>query len=69
MNNMPAMKYVNVDNMPDSLAGNLAQRALNLFVKYGDTYQIAGAYRTLSESYWAIKDYNSAFDLFAKCTW
>jgi signal transduction histidine kinase len=61
MNNMPAMKYVNVDNMPDSLlAGNLAQRALNLFVKYGDTYQIAGAYRTLSESYWAIKDYNSA---------
>jgi len=62
-NNLPAIQYLNVEQMPDSLlAGNLAQRALNLFVSYGDTYQIAGAYRTLSECYFAIKDYNSAGD-------
>ena len=62
-NNLPAIKYLNVEQMPDSLlAGNLAQRALNLFLSYGDTYQIAGAYRTLSECYFSIKDYNSAGD-------
>ena len=59
--NLPAMKYLNVDHMPDSLlAGNLAQRALNIFVKYGDVYQIAGAYRTLAQCYWHIHDYHSA---------
>lgn len=59
--NLPAMKYVNKDNMPDSLlAGNLAQRSLDVFSKYGDVYQIAGAHRTLAECYWAIKDYSSA---------
>lgn len=62
-NNLPAIKYLNVEQMPDSLlAGNLAQRALNLFLEYGDVYQIAGAYRTLSECYFAIKDYQSAGD-------
>ena len=62
-NNLPAIQYLNVEQMPDSLlAGNLAQRALNLFISYGDTYQIAGAYRTLAECYFAIKDYNSAGD-------
>ena len=60
-NNQPAIKYVNVEQMPDSLlAGNLAQRALNLFVDYGDVYQMAGGYRTLAECYWAIGDYRSA---------
>ena len=62
-NNQPAIKYLNVEQMPDSLlAGNLAQRALNLFMTYGDTYQIAGGYRTLSECYFAIHDYYSAGD-------
>ena len=62
-NNLPAIQYLNVEQMPDSLlAGNLAQRALNLFLSYGDIYQIAGGYRTLSECYFAIKDYNSAGD-------
>lgn len=42
------------------LAGNFAQRALNLFSEYGDVYQTAGAYRTLAECYWQIMDYNSA---------
>lgn len=60
-NNLPAIKYLNVDQMPDSLlAGNLAQRALALFKQYGDVYQIAGAYRTLAECYWGQKDYRSA---------
>ncbi len=55
------LTYLNSDNMPDSLlAGNLAQRALMLFSKYGDTYQTAGAYRTLAECYWNIGDYPSA---------
>ena len=62
-NNLPAIQYLNVEQMPDMLlAGNLAQRALNLFISYGDTYQIAGGYRTLAECYFAIEDYNSAGD-------
>ena len=62
-NNLPAIQYLNVEQMPDTLlAGNLAQRALNLFISYGDTYQIAGGYRTLAECYFAIGDYNSAGD-------
>ncbi len=60
-NNPQEVEYLNVDNMPDTLlAGNLAQRALALFEKYGDVYQIAGAYRTLAECYWTISDYGSA---------
>lgn len=60
-NNQPAIKYINVEQMPDTLlAGNLAQRALNLFISYGDVYQVAGGYRTLAECYFAIKDYRSA---------
>lgn len=62
-NNLPAIQYLNVEQMPDTLlAGNLAQRALNLFISYGDTYQIAGGYRTLAECYFAIEVYNSAGD-------
>lgn len=53
--------FINTDHMPDSLlAGNLAQRALDLFNQYGDVYQTAGAYRTLAECYWGIGDYESA---------
>ena len=59
--NLPALRYINVDGMPDSLlAGNLAQRALDIFSEYGDVYQTAGAYRTLAECFWEIKDYASA---------
>ena len=60
-NNLPAFQYLNVEQMPtELLAGNFAQRALNLFSEYGDVYQTAGANRTLAECYWQIKDYNSA---------
>lgn len=59
--NIQEIDFLNVDHMPDSLlAGNLAQRALYLFGEYGDVYQKAGAWRTLSESYFAISDYSSA---------
>ena len=60
-NNRPAIKYLNVDQVADTLlAGNFAQTALNIFAAYGDVYQVAGAYRTLGECYWAIGDYPSA---------
>lgn len=59
--NTSAIKYLNKDNMPDSLlSGYFAQRSLDLFLNYGDIYQVAGAYRTLSLCYWDIKDYTSA---------
>lgn len=59
--NPAAIVAINTDFMPDTLlAGNLAQRALNIFTAYGDVYQIAGANRTLAECYWQIKDYRSA---------
>lgn len=61
ISNPSAIQYINSDNMPDSLlAGNLAQRALDIFTRYGDVYQIAGANRTLAECYWHIGDNRSA---------
>lgn len=59
--NKAALAYINDDNMPDSLlAGYFAQRALNMFKAYGDVYQIAGAYRTLAQCYFALGDYHSS---------
>ena len=59
--NIQEFDFLNVDHMPDSLlAGNLAQRALQLFGEYGDVYQVAGAWRTLSEAFSSIGDYQSA---------
>lgn len=60
-NNDLPVNYLNEDNMPDSLlAGNLAQKALSLFISYGDVYQTAGAYRTLALCYWKLCDYTSS---------
>lgn len=60
-NNLPAFQYLNIEQMPNELlAGNFAQRSLNLFSEYGDVYQIAGANRTLAECYFSIGDYASA---------
>lgn len=62
-NNLPAFQYLNIEQMPNNLlAGNFAQRALNLFSSYGDVYQTAGANRTLAECFWDIHDYSSALD-------
>jgi len=59
--NAPAISYLNSDHMSDTLlAGNLAQRSLDIFRQFGDVYQIAGAYRTLGQSYWGVGDYPSA---------
>lgn len=59
--NALSVRYINNDNMPDSLlAGYLAQKSLNMFIDYGDVYQTAGAYRTLSACHWALGDNNSA---------
>ena len=59
--NYPSIRFINTDNVPDSLlAGNLAERATDLFIRYGDVYQIASAFRTLASCYWQIKDYQSA---------
>ena len=61
--NYPAIRNLNIDNMPDSLlAGNLAQRSLNIFHDYGDVYQTAGSYRTLAQCYWYIGDYQASLD-------
>ena len=57
----PEISFLNVENMPDTLlAGNLAERALELFNEYGDVYQIAGAWRTLSEAFRKVGDNKSA---------
>ena len=59
--NLPAMKFINPEGADDDmLAGWLAEDALHLFTRYGDIYQIAGAYRTLASCYRQIDDYESA---------
>ena len=59
--NVYAMKYVNTDNVaPDELPSQLADEALCLFQRYGDVYQIAGAYRTLASCSRATSNYASA---------
>ena len=59
--NYAAMKFINPDMMPEHLfAGYLAQRSMEIFANYGDVYQIAGAYRTLSSCYWDLGDYTSS---------
>lgn len=61
--NYPAMKAINIDDIDINLiAGNLAQRSLIAFAKYGDIYQTAGALRTLSDCYFQIGDYHSAIE-------
>lgn len=53
--------FLNPESLPANLlAGNLAEQSLRIFTDYGDTYQIAGAERTLASCYTAIGDYYSA---------
>lgn len=59
--NYPSIRFINFENMPDSLlAGNLAQRATDMFSDFGAVYQIASSSRTLASCYWQINDYHSA---------
>ena len=47
--------------VPDNLLGGyIANQALDMFLDYGDTYQVAGTYRTLASCYMSIDDYESA---------
>lgn len=56
-----SLRYLNEDEVPDSLlAGNLAARALQSFVRYGDLYQIAGSWRTMSYCYQQVGDYEAS---------
>ena len=55
--NPPAIKLINTGDTPDRLLPRaLADSALDLFQRYGDTYQIAGAFRTLASCYRAEED-------------
>lgn len=55
------IRLLNIDQMPPThLAGYLAQRSLEMFVKYGDVYQMAGAFRSLAACYWNIGDFPAA---------
>ena len=59
--NLPAMKFINpVGVEEEMLPGFLAENALSIFERYGDVYQIAGAYRTLASCFRQIGDYQSA---------
>ena len=61
--NMPAMKFINPDNVPDDqLPVWLAGHALDIFEAYGDVYQISGAYRTLASCYLGNSDYRLALE-------
>ncbi|MDO4958234.1 MAG: DUF5112 domain-containing protein [Prevotellaceae bacterium] len=56
----PCIRFLNDDAVPDSmLSGNLAERSLQCFVRYGDIYQIAGGWRTLASCYHDIKDHEA----------
>ena len=59
--NLPAMKFINPVGVDDEmLPVFLSENALSIFERYGDVYQIAGAYRTLASCYRQIGDYRSA---------
>ena len=59
--NQPAMKFINPEHVPEEqLPLWLAENALKLFQHYGDTYQIAGSYRTLASCCMKHDDYVGA---------
>ncbi len=65
--NLPAMKYLNPEGVSDDLLPMwLAEEALEVFSEYGDTYQIAGAYRTLASCHLAQEDYEGALSFLEK---
>lgn len=50
-----SLRYINEDAMPDSmLAGNLAERSLNIMLTLGDAYNTSIAWRTLAQCYFKI---------------
>ena len=61
--NQPAMKFINpADVEPELLPLWMADGALNIFQTYGDTYQTAGAFRTLATCCLSLSNYEGALD-------
>ncbi len=61
--NPVAMKILELENVDhENIATELALRSLDDFIAYGDTYQIAGALRTLSDCQLLNGDYVFAID-------
>ena len=61
--NQPAMKFINPENVePELLPLWMADGALDIFQTYGDTYQTAGAFRTLATCCLSLSDYEGALD-------
>lgn len=59
----PGLKLVNPENVSlDDLPVWLAEHSLQLFRQFGDVYQTAGAYRTLSSCYRARGDFGRALE-------
>ncbi len=53
----------NTENLPDSLLPlDLSRKALSLFKRYDDFYQIAGTYRTVAASLFSLGKYRDALD-------
>lgn len=60
-NRKATLKLLNTDEVADSLLPiTLARKALQLFKRYGDDYQIAGTYRTIASCQLASQQYASA---------
>ncbi len=60
---LSTFKALNIDEVPDSLlAENFAERALDIFLEYKDVYQVAGAWRTLSDCYFMTGNYLQAIE-------
>lgn len=57
-NNPALLRYLNDCGTPDTLLyADLASHALDRFVRYGDAYQTAAAWRTMADSYFRREDY------------
>lgn len=64
-----SLRYLNDRDLPDSLLSkHLAEKALEIFVRYGDTYQSAAAWRTLADTYFREKDYEAMLNCLLNAT-
>lgn len=65
--NAPSIRYLKEEGVEDSLLSKvLAQKSLDLFVRYGDVYQTSGAWRTLSDTYYRMGDFEDMLNCLEK---
>lgn len=65
----PSLRYLSESDVTDSLLSrHLAEKSLDLFVRYGDIYQSAAAWRTLSDSYFEARDYEAMMNCLLNAT-